>query len=100
MARLRHSDRPGNCPLIEGRPEVARPRSKWRIDSNRTLRAPRQELWYPPSNAMGRFNESGCPLEWHLLRVLVSSPAPGQHKMAWHPHLLGACSARADEVIE
>lgn len=79
---------------------MARPRSKWRIDSNRTLRAPRQELWYPPSNAMGRFNESGCPLEWHLLRVLVSSPAPGQHKMAWHPHLLGACSARADEVIE
>ena len=28
---------------------------------NRTLRAPRQELWYPPSNAMGRFNEAADP---------------------------------------
>jgi hypothetical protein len=25
------------------------------FDPNRTLRAPRRELWYPPSNAMGRF---------------------------------------------
>jgi hypothetical protein len=24
------------------------------FDPNRTLHAPRQELWYPPSNAMGR----------------------------------------------
>jgi hypothetical protein len=31
------------------------------FDSNRTLRAPRQELWYPPSNAMGRFNEATDP---------------------------------------
>src|SRR5438874_269091 len=30
-------------------------------DPNRTLRAPRQELWYPPSNAMGRFNEAADP---------------------------------------
>src|SRR5258705_11560228 len=28
------------------------------FDPKRTLRAPRQELWYPPSNAMGRFNEA------------------------------------------
>src|SRR5260370_6175285 len=27
----------------------------------RTLRAPRRELWYPPSNAMGRFNEAADP---------------------------------------
>ena len=32
-----------------------------RFDPNRTLRAPRQELWYPPSNAMGRFNEAADP---------------------------------------
>ena len=30
-------------------------------DPNRTLRAPKQELWYPPSNAMGRFNEAADP---------------------------------------
>ncbi len=30
-------------------------------DPNRTLRAPRRELWYPPSNAMGRFNEAADP---------------------------------------
>src|SRR5713226_7271876 len=30
-------------------------------DPNRTLRAPRPELWYPPSNAMGRFNEAADP---------------------------------------
>src|ERR1700692_4765809 len=27
----------------------------------RTSRAPRRELWYPPSNAMGRFNEAADP---------------------------------------
>lgn len=70
-------NRPGSCPLIERRPEVARPRSKWRIDSNRTLRAPSQELWYPPSNAMGRFNEAPAPSKGHLLRALVSSPGSG-----------------------
>lgn len=37
----------------------------------------------------GTYCASSCPRR-----------APGQHKMAWHPHLLGACSARADEVIE
>src|SRR5258705_954759 len=31
------------------------------FDPKRTLRAPRQELWYPPSNAMGRFNEAAAP---------------------------------------
>src|SRR5260370_17796216 len=31
------------------------------FDSNRTLRAPRRELWHPPSNAMGRFNEAAGP---------------------------------------
>lgn len=73
----RHGRRCGAaCPLLDpsgtcqparklsayrGKPEVARPQSKWRTDSNRTLRAPRQELWYPPSNAMGRFNEAAAP---------------------------------------
>jgi hypothetical protein len=28
---------------------------------NRTLRAPGRELWYPPPNAMGRFNEAADP---------------------------------------
>src|SRR6266545_3595803 len=32
-----------------------------RLTPNRTLRAPRQELWYPPSNAMERFNEAADP---------------------------------------
>jgi hypothetical protein len=31
------------------------------LTPSRTLRAPRQELWYPPSNAMGRFNEAADP---------------------------------------
>ena len=31
------------------------------LTPNRTLGAPRQELWYPPSNAMGRFNEAADP---------------------------------------
>src|SRR6266478_4101846 len=31
------------------------------FDPNRTLRAPRQDLWYPPSNRMGRFNEAADP---------------------------------------
>src|SRR5258705_11901836 len=31
------------------------------FDPKRTLRAPRQELWYPPSNAMGRFKEAAAP---------------------------------------
>ena len=31
------------------------------LTPNRTLRAPRPELWYPPSNAMGRFNEAADP---------------------------------------
>ena len=33
------------------------------VAPNRTLRAPRQELWYPPSNAMGGFNEAAA-LKW------------------------------------
>src|SRR6202051_2200915 len=35
--------------------------SSSQFDPNRTLRAPRRELWYPPSNAMGRFNEAADP---------------------------------------
>src|SRR6185369_9527682 len=40
---------------------------------------PRQELWYPPLNAMGRFNEA-ADLKWPLLLVLsvpVSCDCPG-----------------------
>ena len=39
-----------------GRLEVADNRQNDANDPDRTLRAPRRELWYPPSNAMGRFN--------------------------------------------
>jgi hypothetical protein len=35
--------------------------SSTQFDPNQTLRAPRPELWYPPSNAMGRFNEAADP---------------------------------------
>jgi hypothetical protein len=46
------------CPPIlrmsahRGRPEVAVVGQTDANDPNRTLRAPRRELWYPPSNAM------------------------------------------------
>ena len=36
------------------------PKSK-QMTHNRTLRAARRELWYPPSNAMGRFCEAADP---------------------------------------
>src|SRR5260221_6998399 len=64
-------------------------------DPNRTLRAPRRELWYPASNAMGRFNEAADPQLAFAARA-SSCPrrAPQQHKMAWHPHLLGAARQR------
>ena len=55
-----------------GRPEVAWPGQNDANDPNRTLRAPRQELWYPPSNAMGRFNEAADPQMALVLSVLVS----------------------------
>src|SRR6266852_1429851 len=44
-----------------GRLEVADNRQNDANDPDRTLRAPRPELWYPPSNAMGRFNEAADP---------------------------------------
>src|SRR5438552_1973164 len=63
------------------------------IDPNRTLRAPRRELWYPPSNAMGRFNEAADP-QMALAARAEGPRAPRQRKMAWHPHLLGAARPR------
>ena len=55
-----------------GRPEVIA-RQNGAFDPNRTLRAPRLELWYPPSNAMGRSNEAADPqMALALLNVLVS----------------------------
>ncbi|MEY9416182.1 hypothetical protein ABIF66_005101 [Bradyrhizobium japonicum] len=80
---------PETVRLSRGRREVARPRSKWRIDSNRTLRAPRQELWYPPSNAMGR-TKAAAPSSG---TYCVSSPGSGtaQNGLASSPlrRLLG-----------
>ncbi len=46
---------------IGGKPDMTRTAQFGREDPNRTLRAPRRELWYPPSNAMGRFNEAADP---------------------------------------
>src|SRR5271170_5817799 len=43
---------------VDGQPSFAEGSAR---DANRTLRAPRRELWYPPSNAMGRFNEAADP---------------------------------------
>src|SRR4030088_2115315 len=64
------------------------------FDPNRTLRAPRRELWYPPSNAMGRFNEAADPQMVLAARAECPRRAPRQRKMAWHPHLLGAARPR------
>src|SRR3979490_949765 len=47
--------------LTEARRTLRGHRQTVENDPNRTLRAPRQELWYPPSNAMGRFNEAADP---------------------------------------
>src|SRR6266478_8411689 len=46
---------------IGGKPDMTRTAQFGREDPNRTLPAPRRELWYPPSNAMGRFNEAADP---------------------------------------
>jgi hypothetical protein len=69
MAPLRHIDGLQECPLIGVDRKSSARRQIGAIDPNRTLRALRQELWYPPSNAMGRFNEA-ADLRWHLLLVL------------------------------
>ena len=49
--------------------DFCRHSARRQVEPTRTLRARRQELWYPPSNAMGRFNEAADP-QWHLLLVL------------------------------
>ena len=58
---------PASTSVIAGKADQVRVNGGYRVCSNRTLRAPRQELWYPPSNAMRRFNGT---LKWHLLLVL------------------------------
>src|SRR5712691_9439197 len=63
------------------------------FDLNRTLRAPRRELWYPPSNAMGRFNEAAGPQMALAARAEPPRVLAGLHdstKWPGIPHLLGA----------
>src|SRR6266851_2168782 len=50
-------------------------------DPNRTLRAPRRELWYPPSNAMGRFNEAADP------QMALAARAERPLVLRWHTDL-------------
>jgi hypothetical protein len=66
-------------------------------DPNRTLRAPRRELWYPPSKAMGRFNEAADPQMALAARVERPRVLAGLHdstKWPGIPNPLGAARPR------
>src|SRR5713101_1373350 len=63
------------------------------FDSNRTLRAPRRELWYPPSNAMGRFNEAAGPQMALAARVERPRVLAGLHDSTKWPGI-PTCACR------
>src|ERR1700730_15093809 len=62
------------------------------VTPNRTLRAPRQELWYPPSNAMGRFNEAADP------QMALAARAERPRVLRLHTDLISRVSRRTNVV--
>jgi hypothetical protein len=93
---VRHANALCECPFVGVDRKWSCHGQNDAIDPNRKLRAPRRELCYPPSNAMGRFNEAADPQMALAARAERPRVLAGPHdsNMAWHPHLLGAARPR------
>src|SRR5712664_3636055 len=98
----RRAARLDECPLLGEQPTWSGNTATSALDPNRMLRAPRRELWYPPSNAMGRFNEAADPQMALAARVERPRVLAGLHDSTKWPGIPTSLAllARADEVIE